>query len=223
MTIGGSTCGAKMGGNPGAEVASPVTGGAKKLRVIKKKVVKGIKPVKRVAKKGGEGGEHNDIAKSLGGAKKVVKRVVKRVVKKVVKKGGEGEKVAEEERKVAELMGPEYGNDDEKVSGGAKKQRPRKVVLRRVRKGGSSDEDDDNEKVSGGAKKRRRRVRKGGSSGDDDENDDEKKVSGGAKKRALTPYNKFVKKHFPKMKAEFPNNKAVQIMKKIAIEWKKQK
>jgi hypothetical protein len=222
MTIGGSTCGAKMGGNPGGEVPPPVTGGAKKLRVIKKKVVKGVKPVKRVAKKGGEGGEHHDIAKSLGGAKKVVKRVVKRVAKRVVKKGGEGEKVADEERKVADPMGPEYGNDDEKVSGGAKKRRPRKVVLRRVKKGGSS-EDDDYEKVTGGAKKRRRRVRKGGSSGDDDDDNDEKKVSGGAKKRALTPYNKFVKKHFPKMKAEFPNNKAVQIMKKIAIEWKKQK
>ena len=218
MTIGGSTCGAKMGGNPGGEVPPPVTGGAKKLRVIKKKVVKGVKPVKRVAKKGGEGGEHHDIAKSLGGAKKVVK--------KVVKKGGEGEKVAEEERKFADLMIPEYDEKDEKVSGGAKKRLPRKVVLRRVKKGGSSEEDEDEDKdedeeVSGGAKKRRRRVRKGGSSGDDD--DDEKKVSGGAKKRALTPYNKFVKKHFPKMKAEFPNNKAVQIMKKIAIEWKKQK
>jgi hypothetical protein len=218
MTIGGSTCGAKMGGNPGAEVASPVTGGAKKLRVIKKKVVKGVKPVKRVAKKGGEGGEHHDIAKSLGGAKKVVKRVVKRVVKK----GGEGENVADEERKFADLMIPEYDEKDEKVSGGAKKRRPRKVVLRRVKKGGSSedeDDDDDDEKVSGGAKKRRRRVKKGGSS----EDDDDEKVSGGAKKRALTPYNKFVKKHFPKMKAEFPNSKAVQIMKKIAIEWKKQK
>jgi hypothetical protein len=192
MTIGGSTCGAKMGGNPGAEVASPVTGGAKKLRVIKKKVVKGVKPVKRVAKKGGEGGEHHDIAKSLGGAKKVVKRVVK----KVVKKGGEGEKVADEERKFADLMIPEYDEKDEKVSGGAKKRRPRKVVLRRVKKGGSSEDDDE---------------------------DDDEKVSGGAKKRALTPYNKFVKKHFPKMKAEFPNSKAVQIMKKIAIEWKKQK
>jgi hypothetical protein len=79
------------------------------------------------------------------------------------------------------------------LSGGARKRRPRKVVLRR-------------------------RVKRGGSS-----DDDEEKVSGGAKKRVLHPYNKFVKKHFPKMKKENPNYTAIQIMKKLAIEWDKHK
>ena len=56
--------------------------------------------------------------------------------------------------------------------------------------------------------------------------------SGGAKKkkdskvvakRVPTPYNNFVKKHFPELKKKFPNDKAPQIMQKIAIEWKKTK
>ena len=49
------------------------------------------------------------------------------------------------------------------------------------------------------------------------------KALGGAKKRVLTPYNKFVKKHFPAMKVKYPDYKAPQIMKKIADEWKKTK
>ena len=39
-------------------------------------------------------------------------------------------------------------------------------------------------------------------------------------KRALTTYNKFVKKNFAIMKKKFPNQKAPQIMQKVAIEWK---
>jgi hypothetical protein len=50
-----------------------------------------------------------------------------------------------------------------------------------------------------------------------------KKGSKVAAKRALTPYNKFVKKHFAALKNEFPDDKAPQIMQKIAIEWKKTK
>jgi hypothetical protein len=50
-----------------------------------------------------------------------------------------------------------------------------------------------------------------------------KKGSKVVAKRALTPYNKFVKKHFSALKKKFPNDKAPQIMKKIAIEWKKTK
>jgi hypothetical protein len=42
-------------------------------------------------------------------------------------------------------------------------------------------------------------------------------------KRAPTPYNKFVKKHFPELKKKFPDDKAPQIMQKIAIEWNKMK
>ena len=188
MAIGGSTCGAKIGGNLKGETEITMNGGAKRRGAIKKKVVK-----QRVVRKGGEG-LVGDEPKSLGGAKKVVKR--KRVVGRVVKrKGGEGlvgdegpEKLA---KNAVEDMDIEGGAT---LSGGARKRRPRKVVLRRrVKRGGSSDDDEDN------------------------------KVSGGAKKRVLHPYNKFVKKHFPKMKKENPNYTAIQIMKKLAIEWDKHK
>ena len=198
MAIGGSTCGAKIGGNPYGETETNMNGGAKRRGVIKKKVVKRV--VKRVVRKGGEGLEDSVGAKSLGGAKKVVKRGAKKVVKR--RKGGEGlvggegEELSQQaQQTVVEYMGVE--GEEQKVSGGARKRRPRKVVLRRrVKKGGSSDDDDD---------------------------DDDEKVSGGAKKRVLHPYNKFVKKHFPKMKKENPNYTAIQIMKKLAIEWDKHK
>ena len=52
-------------------------------------------------------------------------------------------------------------------------------------------------------------------------------VSGGASKvvvkKTLNPYNKYVAKQFPSMKKKFPNEKASEIMKKIAIEWNKTK
>ena len=44
-----------------------------------------------------------------------------------------------------------------------------------------------------------------------------------AAKRALSPYNKFVKKHFAILKKQFPDEKAPQIMQKVAIEWNKTK
>ena len=182
MAIGGSTCGAKIGGNPYGETKTTVNGGAKRRGVIKKKVVKRVR-------KGGEGYEE----KLLGGAKKVVKKR-RRVVKR---KGGEG--LVGEEVERAELVAQNAVKfmgigGEATLSGGARKRRPRKVVLRRrVKRGGSSDDDEDNE------------------------------VSGGAKKRVLHPYNKFVKKHFPKMKKENPNYTAIQIMKKLAIEWDKHK
>jgi hypothetical protein len=50
-----------------------------------------------------------------------------------------------------------------------------------------------------------------------------KKDSKVVAKRVPTPYNRFVKKHFPELKKKFPNDKAPEIMKKIAIEWKKTK
>lgn len=191
MAIGGSTCGAKIGGNLKGETEITMNGGAKRRGAIKKKVVK-QRVVKRVVRKGGEGLEDSVGAKSLGGAKKVVKRGAKKVVKR--RKGGEGlvddEGPAKLAQNVVEDMGIEGGAT---LSGGARKRRPRKVVLRRrVKRGGSSDDYED-------------------------------KVSGGAKKRVLHPYNKFVKKHFPKMKKENPNYTAIQIMKKLAIEWDKHK
>jgi hypothetical protein len=63
--------------------------------------------------------------------------------------------------------------------------------------------DESNEQQSGGARK--------------------KKGSKVVAKRAPTPYNNFVKKHFPELKKQFPNDKAPQIMQKIAIEWNKMK
>jgi len=153
------------------------------------------------AKFGGYYSNEEVVAKSLGGG--VYKRGVpkKKVVRrrKVVRRGGEG---VEEERAM-------YGNKEEfmneqKMEGGRRRVVRRRVVRRGVvRRGGEGEvdklkleefEDNKNKIVSGGAKK---------------------------KKRVLTPYNKFVKKHFPKIKEEHPSYKAVQIMKKIAMEWKK--
>ena len=61
--------------------------------------------------------------------------------------------------------------------------------------------------------------------------DDSGDQSGGARKKkgkvvakkALSPYNKFVKKHFAILKKQFPDEKAPQIMQKVAIEWNKTK
>jgi hypothetical protein len=41
--------------------------------------------------------------------------------------------------------------------------------------------------------------------------------------RKPSPYGLFVKSEFPKMKSEFPNLGAPEILKKIAVEWKKKK
>ena len=55
----------------------------------------------------------------------------------------------------------------------------------------------------------------------------DQEYAGGASKvvvkRTLNPYNKYVAKQFPSMKKKFPNEKASEIMKKIAIEWNKTK
>lgn len=51
-----------------------------------------------------------------------------------------------------------------------------------------------------------------------------KKPKGAKKaKRKLTPYNIFVKKMFKKLKSEFPDDSAPDIMKRIGVEWKKTK
>lgn len=85
---------------------------------------------------------------------------------------------------------------------------------------------------NGGAPKKR-----GGNDGEQGEQgqqieklENENVQDGGAKKkgskvvkRALTPYNKFVKKHFAILKNKFPDEKATQIMKLISVEWKKTK
>lgn len=132
--------------------------------------------------------------------KKIVKRVAKRVVKSVVKKGGDSP---------GDLVGV-------KSLGGAKKvvKRGVKKVVKKVvkRKGGEGPDSMMEETPHPVAEKM----------------GVEPKISGGAKKipkkkRVLHPYNKFVKKQFPKMKQENPNYTATQIMKKLAVEWDKQK
>ena len=95
-------------------------------------------------------------------------------------------------------------------TGGAKNAnkvvKPKKLVKKYGnRKGGNSEDEDYEDYVNydnqyGGAKK--------------------KKGSKVGVKRALTPYNKFVKKHFAEIKKKFPDEKAPQIMQKVAVEWK---
>ncbi len=84
------------------------------------------------------------------------------------------------------------------ATGGAKNTK--KGVVKKI-KGGETETETETEpgNVTGGAKKKK-----------------------GSKvvKRALSPYNKFVKKNFAIMKKKFPNEKAPQIMQKVAIEWK---
>lgn len=141
-------------------------------------------------------------------------------------------------------FGGYYSNEEvvaKSLGGGVYKRGvPKKKVVRRrkvVRRGGEGVEEEramygnkeefmNEQKMEGGG---RRVVRRGGEGEVDKlkleefEDNKNKIVSGGAKKkkRVLTPYNKFVKKHFPKIKEEHPSYKAVQIMKKIAMEWKK--
>ena len=111
-------------------------------------------------------------------------------------------------------------------NGGAKKRVARKPKAKaagrpKAKRGGNSEDpvtepeaptqdkievlysDDSGDEQSGGARK--------------------KKGSKVAAKKALSPYNKFVKKHFAILKKQFPNEKAPQIMQKIAIEWNKTK
>ena len=148
---------------------------------------------------------------TTGGATKTKNRVVK-PKKKVVKKIKGGNTDPEPKH----VTGTVSGN----VTGGAKKTKNRVVKPKKIvkkygkRKGGYTEEDKepgtdpvtdtdtvtDTEENIGGAKK--------------------KKGYKVGVKRALTPYNKFVKKNFAIMKKKFPNQKAPQIMQKVAIEWK---
>ena len=196
MAVGGSTCGAKLGGakknnrkyggnaeagaEPGATAMSQGTmGDLHGPGHIQSVIGGGKRPVKRVAKP-------------------VAKRVVKRVVRRVVRRGGNDgmphtdqtlhsgqmNQSSETPHKLAENMGVGEMPTTEKLP------------------------------MNGG---RKNYAKRGGNA------DGMPKALGGAKKRVLTPYNKFVKKHFPAMKVKYPDYKAPQIMKKIADEWKKTK
>ena len=42
----------------------------------------------------------------------------------------------------------------------------------------------------------------------------------GGKKRKLTAYNKFIKANFQKVQKQYPNEKAKQILTRVAKQWK---
>ena len=162
---------------------------------------------------------------ATGGAKNAVKPK-KRVVKKI--KGGNTET-----EPVPETL-PETLPGTETVSGGAKKTKKRVVKPKKIvkkygnRKGGYADPHDDYEEEEEDKEDKEDKEEKEKEDKEEEE-DTSDNQDGGAKKkkgykvgvkRALTPYNKFVKKNFAIMKKKFPNQKAPQIMQKVAIEWK---
>ena len=105
-----------------------------------------------------------------------------------------------------------HGAQVSEMEGGAKRK-----------KRGGFESEEFKQEMAGGAK-RKRKVGKGGSGTEEFQTE----LAGGAKKRkgakkSLNPYIKFVKKHFQSMKKKNPNDTAPQIMKKIAVEYKKQK
>ena len=184
MAVGGSTCGAKLGGakknnkkyggnaNPeGDYVKYESMGYSDSSGNVESVTGGGKRPVKRVAKPV---------------AKPVAKRVAKPVAKRVVKRGGYVD------YDDAPLETPQSNENPSENMGEGEMSQP----------------------MNGGRKKYTKR---GGNA------DGMPQSLGGAKKRVLTPYNKFVKKHFPAMKVKYPDYKAPQIMKKIADEWKKTK
>lgn len=199
MAVGGSTCGAKLGGakknnrkyggnaeagpDPGATAMSQGTGTMDELHGPghNQSVIGGGKrPVKRVAKP-------------------VAKRVVKRVVRRVVRRGGnDGMPQIPYEMPHSGQMNQSSETPHELPENMGVGEMPTTEKL----------------PMNGG---RKNYAKRGGNA------DGMPKALGGAKKRVLTPYNKFVKKHFPAMKVKYPDYKAPQIMKKIADEWKKTK
>jgi hypothetical protein len=196
MAVGGSTCGAKFGG---AKKNNRKYGGNAEA---------GAEPGAATAMPQGpmddlHGPGH--IQSVISGGKRPVKRVAKPVAKRVVKRVV---------RRVVRRGGNDGGNDgmpqihDEMPR---TDQTPHKLA---ENMGVGEMPTTEKLPMNGGRKKYAKR---GGNA------DGMPKALGGAKKRVLTPYNKFVKKHFPAMKVKYPDYKAPQIMKKIADEWKKTK
>lgn len=181
MAVGGSTCGAKLGG-------------AKKNN---KKYGGNANPESDYvnSESMGYSDSSGNVEPVMGGrkrpAKRVVKPVAKRVVKRVVRRGGN-----------------DGGND------GMPQIYDEEMPHIEQTKGVGEMPTTEKLTMDGGRKKYAKR---GGNASDMPQS------LGGAKKRVLTPYNKFVKKHFPAMKVKYPDYKAPQIMKKIADEWKKTK
>jgi hypothetical protein len=191
MAVGGSTCGAKLGG---AKKNNRKYGGNAEA---------GPDPGATAMPQGTMSDLHGPghIQSVIGGGKRPVKRVAKPVAKRVV-------------RRVVRRGGNDGGNDGMPQ---IHDEMPRTdQTLPKLAENMGVGEMPTTEKLpmNGGRKKYANR---GGNA------DGMPKALGGAKKRVLTPYNKFVKKHFPAMKVKYPDYKAPQIMKKIADEWKKTK
>ena len=197
MAVGGSTCGAKFGG---AKKNNRKYGGNAEA---------GPDPGATAMSQGTMGDLHGPghIQSVIGGGKRPVKRVAKpvakpvakRVVRRVVRRGGnDGMPQIPYEMPRSGQMNQSSETPHELPENMGVGEMPTTEKL----------------PMNGGRKKYANR---GGNA------DGMPKALGGAKKRVLTPYNKFVKKHFPAMKVKYPDYKAPQIMKKIADEWKKTK
>jgi hypothetical protein len=191
----------------GYDCTSCKSGGAKKKKA----------PVK--PRRGGNSG--NELFNAFKSAVEDIKLGGAR--KKRVKKGGfesqeaHGAQVSEMEggAKRKKRGGFESEEFKQEMAGGAKRK-----------KRGGFESEEFKQEMAGGAKRKRKvgRVGKGGSGTEEFQTE----LAGGAKKRkgakkSLNPYIKFVKKHFQSMKKKNPNDTAPQIMKKIAVEYKKQK
>ena len=191
MAVGGSTCGAKLGG---AKKNNRKYGGNAEARPDP-----GATAMPQGTMSDLHGPGH--IQSVIGGGKRPVKRVAKPVAKSVV-------------RRVVRRGGNDGGNDgmsqihDEMPHSS---QTPHELS---ENMGVGEMPTTEKLPMNGG---RKNYAKRGGNA------DGMPKALGGAKKRVLTPYNKFVKKHFPAMKVKYPDYKAPQIMKKIADEWKKTK
>lgn len=194
MAVGGSTCGAKLGGakksykkyggnadpDPSSMVMSGTMGDLHGPGYVKSAIGGGKRPVKRVAKP-------------------VAKRVAKPVAKRVVKRGGNDG--------MPQIPDQTHLSNEQHNSSETPHSLPENMGVGEM-------PTTENLPMNGG---RNKYAKRGGNA------DGMPKALGGAKKRVLTPYNKFVKKHFPAMKIKYPDYKAPQIMKKIADEWKKTK
>lgn len=107
-------------------------------------------------------------------------------------------------------------------SGGARKP-AKKPVRKYVKKGGNTGDSDETAETSAVDNKIEDLYTNNDSDDVQEGGAKKKKGSKVAAKKALSPYNKFVKKHFAILKKQFPDEKAPQIMQKVAIEWNKTK
>ena len=163
----------------------------------------GAKKKKTLVKRRRGGNSGNELFNAFKSAVEDIKLGGAR--KKGVKKGGFESQEA-------------HGAQVSEMEGGAKRK-----------KRGGFESEEFKQEMAGGAKRKKKGVGKGVKRGGSSENEEfQTELAGGAKKRkgakkSLNPYIKFVKKHFQSMKKKNPNDTAPQIMKKIAVEYKKQK